>query len=261
MDIGLRGKSVLVTGGSRGIGRGIALAFAREGAHVAICARDAEQLEKTGAEIRALGAQAHTMVVDLYQEADCIRAVDETAAAFGRFDVLVNNASSNDGGTFLTSGDDQLMRRLYVKTLASIRCSRAAIPHFRRVGGGRIICMGGNSARTVGGLPAGMGNAALVNFAKHLSEEVGPERILVNVVHPSFCKTDRYPARLAARAKERGITLAEAEASFAAQFAIRRIVEPEDIAPLVVFLASPHAAAITGQTISVDGGASRSIVY
>lgn len=261
MDMGMRGKGVLVTGGSRGIGREIALAFAREGAHVAICARDAEQLAKTGAEIRALGGQAHTAVVDLLQEADCIRAVDEAAAAFGRLDVLVNNASSNDGGTFLTSGDDQLMRRLYVKTLASIRCSRAALPHFRRAGGGRIICMGGTSARNVGGLPAGMGNAALVNFAKHLSDEVGPEQILVNVVHPSFCKTDRYPARLAARAKARGISLAEAEESFAAQFAIRRIVEPADVAPLVVFLASPHAGAITGQTIAVDGGAGRSISY
>ncbi|MCC6535831.1 MAG: SDR family oxidoreductase [Burkholderiales bacterium] len=261
MDMELRDKGVLVTGGSRGIGREIALAFAREGAHVAICARDTQQLERTGAEIRALGAQAHTLAVDLLQEAECVRAVDETAAVFGRFDVLVNNASSNDGGSFLTSGDDQLMRRLYVKTLASIRCSRAAVPHFRRVGGGRIICVGGTSARNPGGLPAGMGNAALVNFVKHLSDEVGPEQILVNVVHPSFCKTDRYPARLAALAQARNISLNEAEAHFAAQFAIRRIVEPADVAPLVVFLASALASAITGQSIAVDGGATRSIVY
>ena len=118
--------------------------------------------------------------------------------------------------------------------------------------------MGGTSARNVGGLPAGMGNAALVNFAKHLSEEVGPEQILVNVVHPSFCKTDRYPERLAARAKARGITLAEAEASFAAQFAIRRIVEPADIAPWP-FLASPHASALPVRR-SRGWGAGRSVI-
>ena len=261
MDLALQGKAVLVTGGNRGIGRQIALAFAEEGAQVAICGRDAQTLAKTGAEIRALGVKAHTMVADLFQAADCRRVVEETAAEFGRFDVLVNNASTNVGGTLLTADDDRLMERVYGKTLGSMRCARAAIPHMRRVGGGHIINIGGMAARNPGGLPAGLGNSALANFSKNLSDEVAADQILVNVVHPSFCKTDRYPARVAARAKERGISSAEAEASFAAEFPIGRIVEPTDIAPLVLFLASKHASAITGQTIAVDGGAGRSIVY
>ncbi|MFH1604942.1 MAG: SDR family oxidoreductase [Pseudomonadota bacterium] len=261
MDLALQGKAVLVTGGNRGIGRQIALAFAEEGAQVAICGRDVEQLTKTGAEIRTLGGQVHTMVADLFQAADCQRAVDETAAQFGRLDILVNNASTDVSGTLLTADDDRLMEWVYGKTLGSMRCARAAVPHMRRVGSGRIICIGGLAARHAGGLPAGLGNSSLVNFAKNLSDEVAADQILVNVVHPSFCKTDRYPARLAARAKQRGISPAEAEASFIADFPIGRIVEPADIAPLVLFLASRHASAITGQSIAVDGGASRSIVY
>ena len=94
-----------------------------------------------------------------------------------------------------------------------------------------------------------------------MSQEVAREGILVNVVHPPFTKTDRYPDRLAARARERGISLEEAEASYAREFAINRVVEPADIAPLVVFLASPHAAAVTGQSIAVDGGHSPAITY
>ena len=99
MELGLQGKAVLVTGGSRSIGRQIALAFAEEGANVAICARDRIQLAKTEAEIGALGVKTLALSVDLFQADDCRRAVDATAAAFGRFDVLINNASTNLSGT------------------------------------------------------------------------------------------------------------------------------------------------------------------
>ena len=263
MDLGLQGKGVLVTGGSRGIGRQIALTFAQEGANVAICARDQAQLAKTEAEIRELGVKTLALAVDLFQADDCRRAVDETAEAFGRLDVLVNNASTNVSGTLESASDEQLLERVYGKTLASMRCSRAALPHFRKLGTGRIICIGGTSVRRPGkgSLPSGLGNSSVVNFAAHLSAEVAGEGITVNVVHSPFTKTDRYPQRQAARARERSISLEEAEASFAAEFAIGRIVEPTDIAPLVVFLASPQASAITGQSIVVDGGASRSITY
>ena len=192
MDLKLEGKVVLVTGGSRGIGRQIALSFAAEGAHVAICARSQAQLSKVAAEIAALGARVHIMVADLFRAQDCLRVVDETASVFGRLDVLVNNASTDVAGTLLTTSDEQLMERLNGKLLGAMRCSRAAVAHMRKVGGGRIICMGGISARNVSSLPSGMGNAALSNFAKNFSDEVAAEQILVNVVHPSFCKTDRF---------------------------------------------------------------------
>ena len=263
MDLELQGKAVLVTGGSRGIGRHIALAFAGEGADVAICARNEEKLSQTGRELSALGGRTRIIVADLFQETDCRRAVDQTLQAFGRLDVLVNNASTIVSGSLLTAGDDVLMERLMGKTLSAMRCARAAIPQLRQTGGGRLICIGGLAARNPGktSLPSGLGNAALANFVKHLSDEVAADGILVNVVHPSFCKTDRFPARVAARSQERGISAAEAEASFAAMFPIGRIVEPADIAPLVLFLASPHASAITGQSIAVDGGISRSVSY
>ncbi len=263
MDLALQGKAVLVTGGSRGIGRQIALAFAEEGADVSICARNEKKLTQTGRELSAMNVRSLTITADLFQAEDCQRAVDQTAQAFGRLDILVSNASTNVGGSLLSASDDVLMERVMGKTLATMRCARAAIPHMRQAGGGRIICIGGLAARNPGkrGLPAGLGNAAVANFSKHLSDEVAADGIMVNVVHPSFCKTDRYPGRVTARAQELGISDAEAEASFAAMFPIGRVIEPADIAPLVLFLASQHAGAITGQCIAVDGGLSRSVIY
>ena len=263
MELSLKEKSVLVTGGNRGIGLAIALAFADEGANVAICGRDQAALATAKSAIEARGVKAHTIAADLFTAAGCEAAIKETADTFGSFHVLVSNASTNIGGTLETLTDDQAIERVMGKTLAAMRLSRAALPHLRAAGGGRIICIGGTAARTPGktSLPSGLGNSSLVNFVKHFSNDVGPENITVNVVHPPFTKTDRYPARLEARAEQLGVSLAEAEASFAADFPIGRIVEPADIAPMVLFLASPHAAAITGQAIAVDGGSTQMVTY
>ena len=263
MDLALKNKSVVVTGGNRGIGRAIALAFAEEGANVAIVGRDTDALAKVESEIAEKGVQACAIAADLFTPEGCSRAVEDTAAAFGGLDVLVNNASTTVSGQLETLSDEQLMERITGKTLAYMRCCRAAIPWFRKAGGGRVICIGGSAARTVGkvSLPSGLGNSSLTNFAKHFSNDVAPENVTVNVVHPPFTKTDRYPARLRARAEERGISLEEAEASFAANVPIGRIIEPSDIAPMVLFLASPHAAAVTGQAIAIDGGSSPSVFY
>jgi len=263
MDLGLKGKSVLVTGGNRGVGLGIALAFAGEGANVAICGRDKVALAEAEAKIAAKGVKAKAVAVDLFTAAGCSAAVQAAVDAFGGLDVLVNNASTAVSGNIETLDDDGLMERLQGKTLAYMRCCRAALPHLRKSGRGRVICIGGTAARhaSATALPSALGNSSIIAFVNQFSKTVAAQGITANVVHPPFTKTDRFPARRAARAKQLGVSEAEAEASFAKQFPIGRIVEPSDIAPMVLFLASPHASAITGQSIAIDGGATPGIHY
>jgi 3-oxoacyl-[acyl-carrier protein] reductase len=274
VDLKLTGAAVLITGASRGLGRDFAVAFAAEGARVAICARDAAGLEAAAAEVRARGAECVPIVADLFKAEDCRKVVDATAKAFDRLDVLINNASTNVEGTprsLEDATDAQLMERFLGKTMASIRCARAAIPHMRRTGGGRIVCIGGTAARSVlrsdetpslgSGLPQGLGNSSLANFAKHLSEEVARDGILVNVVHPHLTRTSRHAERVAKWADHHGIDIAEAEARLAKRIPIGRIVEPADIIPIVLLLSSQISAGITGQAIAVDGGALAMVSY
>ncbi len=272
MDLGLSGSVVAITGASQGIGLALALAFAREGANIAICARTPDRLETAAQQIRALGVQCLAIATDLTAQDACQLMIDHAAAHFDRLDVLVNNASTNVDripASLEDASDSQLLERFMGKTMVAIKCARAAIPHMRRGGGGRIICIGGTAARSVfrggeqpgtgSGLPQGLGNSALVNFVKHLSEEVAADQILVNAVHPHVTRTGRHPARVAGRAARLGITLDEAEAQIAANFPIGRMVEPDDIAPMVLLLASRLSGAITGQSITIDGGALRGI--
>lgn len=263
MNLDLKGKSVLVTGGNRGIGLAIALAFAEEGANVAICGRDTDALAAAEAKITAKGVKAKAVAVDLFTAAGCSQAVQAPVDAFGGLDVLVNNASTAVSGNLETLDDDKLMERLNGKTLAYMRCCRAALPHLRKSGRGRIICVGGVAARYAGelALPSALGNSALVAFVKQMSGMIAGQGITANTIHPPYTKTDRFPLHLAARAKQRGISEEEAEASFAAEFPIGRMVVPADIAPTALFLASPHASAITGQSIAIDGGATPGIYY
>lgn len=263
MDLDLKAKSVLVTGGNRGIGLAIALAFAKEGANVAICARDSAALADAKAKISATGVKANAVSVDLFTAAGCSAAVASAVDAFGGLDVLVNNASTAVSGNIETLDDERLMERLNGKTLAAMRCCRAALPHLRKSVRGRVICIGGTAARNAGAtaLPSALGNSALIAFVKQFSTTVAAAGITANILHPPFTKTDRYPARRQALAKQLGISEAEAEAKFTAEFPIGRIVDPSDIAPMVLFLSSPHASAITGQSIAIDGGSTPGIFY
>ena len=274
MELGLRNASVLVTGGSRGIGLAIAHAFAAEGANIAICGRDATALAAAATQLRAHGGQVLAVQADLLHPDACTDLVAQTVQAFGGLRVLVNNASASVDTTpasLESATDAQLAARFTGKVMPAMRCTRAAIPALRASGAGRILCIGGSSARAIfrtgelpgagSGLPQGLGNAALANFARHLAEELAPDRITVNTIHPHLTRTDRHADRVTRLAASRNVSPATIEAEIAAQVPLGRVVEPADIAPLVLLLASPLAAAITGQSIAIDGGALRSINY
>jgi 3-oxoacyl-[acyl-carrier protein] reductase len=272
MDLALTGKVALVTGANRGLGEELALAFAREGVDVGICARDGDKLARVRAAVEALGVRCSAVVADLDQDGECERVVDTIARELGRLDILVNNASTNVDGTGVIKANsvDRLLRRVTGKATWAIKCSQAALPHLAESGAGRIIFIGGTSSRSSyrsgspkagTGVVSAMGNATIAAFAKYLQEEVIGDKILVNVVHPTTTKTDRSISRTQQVADARGITFAEAEEQIAAALPLRRMVEPADIVPVVLFLSSHLASAITAQALAIDGGTDPSISY
>jgi 3-oxoacyl-[acyl-carrier protein] reductase len=268
VDLLLNDKAALVTGGGRGIGQAIAVALAQQGVHVAVCGRTRVPLEATAALVETHGVKSAVIVADLLDPDGCRRAVEETASSFGRLDILISNASTNvDGHPPDLEGvtDGQLMERVNGKGMASVRVTRAALPHLRASGQGRVILLGGTSARVVagpgGGFASGLGNAFVANFAKRLSADVAPDGITVNVIHPGVTKTDRHPPRIEALAARLGVSYGEAEAARDAEVPIGRMVEAGDVAAVAVFFASPLCGAVTGQTIAVDGGATPCVVY
>ena len=268
VDLLLEDKAALVTGGGRGIGQAIAVALAHEGVHVAVCGRTQGPLEETAELVEAQGAKSAVIVVDLLDADGCRRAVEETASSFGALDILVSNASTNVDShppDLENVTDDQLMERVNGKGMGSVRLTRAALPYLRASGHGRVILLGGTSARLVaapgGGFASGLGNAFVANFAKRLSADIAADGITVNVIHPGVTETDRHPPRIEALAARLGVSYAEAEAARAAEVPIGRMVEPADVATVAVFLASPRCGAVTGQAIAVDGGATPCVVY
>ena len=264
MELGLSGKISIVTGGSKGIGRTTAMALAREGSDVAICARGMEDLEDAAAEIRAqTGRKVLAVRADMSQLDDIKNLVSSTVAELGGVDILINNAVNSVAAPFMELTDEDWLNHINVKVMGYVRCSREAIPHMINRGGGRIINIGGMAARSANSLTNsnGVTNSAVSNIAKNLSDQVAKDGILVNCIHPGTTRTPRQDMVLERQARDAGVTVEEAERRAVAGIPIGRMVEPEDIADLVLFLVSDRASAITGQTIAVEGGAGRGIHY
>lgn len=246
MDVSFRGKKVVVTGGSRGIGRSIAHAFAAEGADVSICARGPEGLAATEAELRRHGGIVHGMPCDLGDEGAAEGFVAEAAGALGGIDILVNNAS----GFGLKDDDDGWLASINVDLLATVRAVRAAIPIMERAGGGAVV----NIASIAGLeampriLPYAAVKAAIVNFTKGQGLALAAKGIRVNAIAPGSIE---FPGGVWATRKTADPALYHRTRE---SIPWGRFGTPEDIAKVVLFLASDMGGWITGQTIVVDGG-------
>ena len=262
MDLELKDRIALVTGASRGIGRAVALALAREGARVALCSRKAADLDDAAARIRqATGAEALCVPGDLSTLAGVEAAVKATHSRFGRIDVLVNNAGAIRGGDFLAIPDAQWSEDWSLKLLGYIRMARAVFPLMQAQGGGRICNVVGAASRnpTPAYLTGGAANAALINFTKGLADLGGPSKILVTAVSPAATATERWDDMITERANATGRSVAELQAEAARAYALGRIATPEDIADMVTFLVSARASFVTGICVTVDGGATRGV--
>lgn len=258
MDLGLRGKAALVTGASEGIGAGVARGLAAEGVDVAICARTAEKLKATAAEIaEATGARVVPVPADLRTLEGCEAFVRSAADQLGRIDILVNNAGASAFGAFVDLPDEAFTDAIAGKLLGYIRCARAVIPHLRQQGGGVIINITGTTQQAVPlHTPGSACNAAIRMFSKEISMELGPLGIRVNSLAPGRIATQRADQLLAATAAAQGQDTDAVLAGLVKTIPSGRIGTVEDIADAVCFLASDRASYINGAALVVDGSKS-----
>jgi NAD(P)-dependent dehydrogenase (short-subunit alcohol dehydrogenase family) len=266
MDLQLAGKRALVTGGSRGIGKAIAKALAEEGVCVVISSRDATAGAAVAADLaRETGSEVHALVADTRDDTQVDALVSGAVDLLGGLDIVVNNAA-RPGAVPAIPGvagveSDYLLDELNTKLVGYLRVARAAAPHLVANGWGRIINISGLAARQTGTIPGSARNVAVAALTKNLADELGPKGINVTVVHPGATRTEKTADAVARKALADGTSPQEAEKALFGNSLIGRIIEAEEVAAVVTFLASPRSVAINGDAIAAGGGSPRAIHY
>src|SRR3954469_25250067 len=257
MDLKLKGKTALVTGGSEGIGKGIALALAKEGVDVAICARRMEPLEAAAAEIsKATGRKIVAIAADLRQDKDAKNFIEQAVKALGRADIMINNAGSAAGGVIQHLTEDDWEKGLQLKFMGYVRCLRYVLPVMRKQGGGRVVNLIGNDGvkPSYWEICPGAGNAAGQNLTLSLAGQYGKDGISFCAVNPGPVRTERWAGLVDAMARDMKITREEADTLAPRSIPLGRIAECEEVASLVTYLASDLAHFVNGTMIEIDGG-------
>ena len=266
MDLELTGRVAIVTGGSRGIGKAIAVALAREGVEVALVGRDPGVAEDAARSIATeTGRTVRAYLADTGRGEEVRGAVAKIVADFGRVDILVNGAARPAGQgpvpKLADLMDEAVLDVVNVKVVGYLRFAREVAPIMRAQGFGRIINVAGLAARQTGSIAGSIRNVGVAALTKNLADELGPDGINVTCVHPGLTRTEKTPAAMRYHAEAAGVSPEEIENRFASAAAIRQIVTAEQVADVVAFLASPKSIAITGDAIAVGGGRAGAIYY
>src|SRR5215467_3599623 len=262
MDLGLDGKVVLVTGGSKGIGKAVARGLLQERAKVAICARTKSELDAAAAELAKPKGEVFAVAGDLTREADVKKIVEASVGRFGRIDILVNNAGAAPGGLLLDLTEDDWHKALELKFLGYVRCMKAVIPHMLKQGGGRIVNIVGNDGvKPIGiELTPSAANAADLAVTVALAEQYGKHNICINAVNPGPVATERWDYLIGGIAKVRKISVDEAQKRAERSIPLGRICTPEEVANVAIFVASERASFMNGALITLDGGQRKALL-
>ena len=254
MDLGLKGKVVVITGSTEGIGRAAALKFAREGASVAICSRSQEKVDATVADIRKAGGTVFGMAADISKADDIEKFINGAVAQFGGVDILVNNAGSSQRGAFLETDDAKWASDFELKVFGAIRCTRLAVPHMIKRGGGRVINITNVAAKQPGGAsgPTSISRAAGLALTKMLSKEFAAQNVLVNTVVIGKIKSGQHERTR----KKLGLEPDVYFKKVAEDIPMKRMGETDEAADAILFLSSSLATYVTGTSINLDGGLS-----
>jgi NAD(P)-dependent dehydrogenase (short-subunit alcohol dehydrogenase family) len=256
----LAGKTAIVTGSSKGIGRAIALRFAQEGANAVLCARDRDTLSQAVSDIEACGGSAAAIALDLRQPQNPAALAEFAVSRFGAIDIVVNNAGATKRGEFETLTDEDWADGFALKFFGAVRLTRAAWPHLKR-SAGSVLFISGIGGRTPGAqfTIGGSVNAAMLSFTKAMAEAGLRDHVQVNAISPGTVRTARFQKRLEAFASERKIDVSQAEQRYVEEENITRIGEPEEIAALAAFIAGPEGRFLHGSLIDMDGGSTKTI--